>query len=341
MSDEDKYVANRKIIWKVNNITSEKLKYLNFYSNSISFHFSTKTSWAFLLRGYENKLGFFFVRNFPEGKGIEDEDEFDVKLDLEIRGVDGQVLEKRAFSRKSYEFTVKTADWGWKNICEYAKIFSDTNYLSDGNTLTFFIDVTLEQTQKELKKRDLHPLLLNYSKHFNNSNLSDFIITSSDNRKFYAHRVILASQSSFFDKLFAGEPLDNNKLRNMSIPDADSVTLQELLRFMYTGQVEKIDEYARDLLYVAHKYNVKELKQQCISILVQKIKFSNIFDILSLAEKCSAQRLIYECLQFIVKNYLNIITHKDWKKLGLDMMIQIIDAMGQEGGNEKILFGSL
>lgn len=72
----------------------------------------------------------------------EDDDDFDVKLSLEVKGADGTTLEKRSFSRKSYEFTTKAPDWGWKNNCEYTNIFNDKNYLANGDTLTFFIDVS-------------------------------------------------------------------------------------------------------------------------------------------------------------------------------------------------------
>lgn len=143
-------------------------------------------------------------------------------------------------------------------------------------------------------------MLLNYSKHFNTINLSDFTCTSSDNKKFYTHRVVLASQSPVFDRMFTIECAEN-KSRILNIADIDGVILHEMLKFMYTGRVEKIHEHARDLLYVANKYDIKELKQQCITVLIKKIKITNIFDLLVLADKCNAQRLIYECLQFIVK----------------------------------------
>ena len=46
----------------------------------------------------------------------------------------------------------------------------------------------------------------------------------------------------------------------MDIPDVDHEVVQEMLRFVYTGEAPNLDKMADDLLAAADKYALERLK---------------------------------------------------------------------------------
>lgn len=75
-----------------------------------------------------------------------------------------------------------------------------------------------------------------FEMYFNNETLSDIQI-QVDSKKYFAHKVILTSRSSVFNRIFS-----NNMSETISgvvkIEDIKSQVFYELLRFMYTNEIE-------------------------------------------------------------------------------------------------------
>ncbi|XP_065356400.1 speckle-type POZ protein-like [Calliphora vicina] len=91
-----------------------------------------------------------------------------------------------------------------------------------------------------------------------NKIFSDVTLKSKDNHEFRAHKCILAARSDVFAILF--ETCKNNKSYKL---DADKAVCEEMLQFIYTGNVSHLDELLKPLLEVANKYNLKKLKSLC------------------------------------------------------------------------------
>ena len=56
-----------------------------------------------------------------------------------------------------------------------------------------------------------------------------------------------------------------------------------MLIYIYTNTVEDIDKKARDLLPVAEKYDLLDLKTKCIAALIKQIKLDTAVDLALLA----------------------------------------------------------
>ncbi|XP_065209109.1 speckle-type POZ protein B-like [Planococcus citri] len=143
-------------------------------------------------------------------------------------------------------------------------------------------------------------------------------VTISVNGKNYpAHKVILAAHSSVFKVMFKNDMQESQK-NYIIITDMEQETFEEMLHYIYTGEMRKLDEWAFELLPVANKYDLKELKIACEELLLSKISADNVGKILVLADMHNAEELKANALRFIKENYSNCGNYENtemWKIL--------------------------
>ena len=98
-------------------------------------------------------------------------------------------------------------------------------------------------------------------------NFSDMAL-QKNNIKIPVHKAILAARSPVFAAMFQHD-LEENKQGFVSITDLDIDVLREMLRFIYTGKVTKLETMADSLLAAADK-----VSSQCI---FSKFSFCRFF----------------------------------------------------------------
>ncbi|XP_065209111.1 speckle-type POZ protein B-like [Planococcus citri] len=159
-------------------------------------------------------------------------------------------------------------------------------------------------------------------------NFSD--VTISVNGKNYpAHKLILAARSSVFKAMFTNDMLESQK-NNVTIDDIKQETFEEMLRYIYTGEMRNLDEWAFELFPAADKYDLKELKNACEELLLSKVSTDNVGKILLLADMHNAEELKANALRFIKKNYYNRGNYKNtevWKILSESRRSLLIDML--------------
>jgi speckle-type POZ protein len=70
-----------------------------------------------------------------------------------------------------------------------------------------------------------------------------------------------------------------------------SDVVEELIRYVYTGKLEDIEEIADRVIVVAQKYGFPELKRICEAALIKQVRTDNAFNMYSLAVEVDAQNL--------------------------------------------------
>lgn len=74
--------------------------------------------------------------------------------------------------------------------------------------------------------------------------------------------------------------------------------MDKLLRFVYSGNVESIDDCAEKLLAAADEYQIDELKLLCEEVLAEKLCLANVYDILRIADENNAEQLKKKAIEF-------------------------------------------
>lgn len=127
--------------------------------------------------------------------------------------------------------------------------------------------------------------------------LADFEVMTSDKKLLKAYKCILATRSHFFYELLSSSMTDDVA----KVPE-DAATMEAVLRFIYCGEVENLDAIALELVFVALKYQLVELKELCVESLAKTLSCENAVETLSTAEGLTdSKKLKEKCFDFIAR----------------------------------------
>ena len=97
--------------------------------------------------------------------------------------------------------------------------------------------------------------------------------------------------------------LKENEDNYVNIEDIECDIFKVFLRFIYSGQVDKLDEIVSDLLAAADKYDVQPLKEVCVHHMAKNISVDNAVDIFSVAS------------DYLKKNFNDVTRTDSWTSL--------------------------
>ena len=117
--------------------------------------------------------------------------------------------------------------------------------------------------------------------------------------------------SPVFEAMFQ-EGYKEHEDNYVNIEDMDSDVFEVFLRYLYSGQVDKLEEMFTVLLAAADKYDVQPLREICIQHMAKNISVDNAVDMLALADRHSVESVKSLALQFIKFNFTDFVKTKFW-----------------------------
>ncbi|VDI47314.1 Hypothetical predicted protein [Mytilus galloprovincialis] len=130
--------------------------------------------------------------------------------------------------------------------------------------------------------------------------------------------MILAVRSPVFKTMFYETPLQNDE--NIEIPDIYPAVFQNMLRYIYTDQLNLNDKTVIQMLYAAEKYQIVSLIFQCEDFLQRNLGINNACTIYNQAKVFSLKELKNKALHFIVKNACEVFKSVDFLAISTEDM---------------------
>ena len=96
-----------------------------------------------------------------------------------------------------------------------------------------------------------------FSKHRNETKMSDVTLMGNDHKLVSAHRLVLSACSEFFKNIFTNNSNNNNLVLFLDGVDATGITL--MLDYIYQGEVQIYQEYLDGFLELAKKFQLDGL----------------------------------------------------------------------------------
>ena len=158
---------------------------------------------------------------------------------------------------------------------------------------------------------------------------SDMEIRSGGN-VFPVHKVVLATGSPVFAAMLQSEGFTENQTNSLNIDDLEPPVVKEMLRFLYTDRVEKMDEFAKDLLVASDKYLIDLLKTKCEAALCKTLTVENCSELLVIADTHSAPFLKHDAIDFILLHSADVVKTGGWelmKQLQPRLGLEVSDAL--------------
>ncbi len=207
--------------------------------------------------------------------------------------------------------------WGWHNFISRSTILDESQNILDSNgTLTFAVSMEEEPTTAFVPQ---NPLLKIMKELFNDENTADvcFEVSSSVDGKrgkkkksmssvsFYAHRLILEKCAPMLADICGSS--DGGGVVTASVNDVKPDIFRRLLSCVYGGSVpkEELKTHAKDIIDVADKYSIVNLKLEAEAVYVEitKLTFDNAIDNLLYADSRNCALLKEAVMNFLADNH--------------------------------------
>jgi len=224
-------------------------------------------------------------------------------------------------------------------LLTWEELMNHSQSLLPNNVLNLVVKLRYSFTQTHLgedghKDDFLHPptsLSRDLGEALKMSDFTDMTIVC-EKKEFRCHKFILAARSEVFAAMLRHEFLEKQNSR-VDVKEIDAETMELLLHYVYTGQVQDFNKVSVvDLFKAADRYRLEDLKHVCEEELIERVEASNAADILSLAHKYNAQPLKSFSLAMISRNVEEVMRSPGWKELILsdqNLLMEAFDSLAR------------
>jgi speckle-type POZ protein len=196
---------------------------------------------------------------------------------------------------------------------------SYSTYLQSDGSLTLYCKIFSHvrikdspMNPKEIETICTQQLVIQLTGLFESMQLSDVKFWIGD-REFPAHKVILVTRSKVFASMFEYETKEN-LTNQIEIEDIEPQVFQELLRFIYTGQVPLyMGTIAAALLIAADKYLLDGLKMICENYLLRYISPENCVVLLLNGDLENPTERLKEAAKYFLRYPTQVMATANWK----------------------------
>ncbi|XP_065204351.1 speckle-type POZ protein-like [Planococcus citri] len=124
--------------------------------------------------------------------------------------------------------------------------------------------------------------------------------------------------------------MTENQQNCVKINDIDEKIFEEVLRYIYTGKVTNLQDIALELMPVADKYDLGQLKDMCFDSLKTSLSEKTAVKMLMLADLKNLPSLKKEAITFILANLQKVQKSDEWNEIisRPDLMSSILNHRG-------------
>ena len=109
----------------------------------------------------------------------------------------------------------------------------------------------------------------------------------------------------YFFAMFCGKMAE--KSDSIDLPDCEYDAVLEMLRYLYSEEVHLSERNVMQVLYVAEKYILPSLADECIEFLLRNMDSTNVFCMLSHAQQYDKKNLVTRCWEKIDKDTEDVV----------------------------------
>ena len=147
------------------------------------------------------------------------------------------------------------------------------------------------------------------------------VVLLVEDRRLAAHTVVLAASSPYFKTRFTSDLTQEQERHELEVklPEFDPSLdrIEELLNFVYTGEIEMTDKNVGEMLALADFYDIANLKELCAQFLLKRLKPANCLSTQMLADRYHHEPLFETATNFISSNLTSIWHEEEFKSLDI------------------------
>lgn len=158
-----------------------------------------------------------------------------------------------------------------------------------------------------------------------------------DGKTFSSHKVVLAASCPYFEAMF-GTGLSEGNQKAVEIRGVSPSIFEQLLSFMYKGELHITQENCQDLLSAANMLGLSDVVQGCCDFLQRELHPSNCVGIFRFAELHSCTNLKLEAKRFFERRFIEVVQEEEFYDLPKGTIKNFLKSEGLSIDNEFQVF---
>ena len=184
------------------------------------------------------------------------------------------------------------------------------NYPHQWPHFQFILDFEDKPSDRTIGER---LVLHNLSRLLDSRSMADVAFIVKD-QEIKAHSAIVASASPVFRTMFQEDHTQEVRTKSALIDDMEPAVFQQLLRYLYTGDVD-FREASESLFLAADKYQIDSLKRQCEQHLIDNLSAENAVRRLVLTHLHSSPSAVQRVIHFLTEHKEQVWCRPEWREL--------------------------
>ncbi|XP_068729483.1 kelch-like protein 12 isoform X2 [Montipora capricornis] len=165
------------------------------------------------------------------------------------------------------------------------------------------------------------------------------VTVSVKNKEFKAHKLMLAAASPFFLSLLVSDMREGKEqFIRIELEEATGSVMEEVLKYIYTGNVAVTKETAYDLVAAADYLLLPGLKTLACDVLEENITIENCIFNYYFADKYQCLELMGESCEFINSNFSSVMKTDDFLKLDIAQVMKWVSSDDVTVTSEEEIF---
>jgi len=239
------------------------------------------------------------------------------------------------------ELRNSSGEIGWSSTM--SPVYLSRTFLKDDvrhDTLTIVCDIRLT-TDDDIKTTEEHVNQIKCrEKEMNFEHLDKFektilgnkessdVTIKCDDKEFYCHQSVLSARSPVLRAMFQTK-MKEKETGSIDIEEFPSEVVKKMLFYVYSGIVPDIDKWGKELLNIADKYQLLELKMSLGKKLASIIDDENCIEYLALGDLFNVKEMKDTAINVIKRNVDHFVKKKNWKKelqnLSSPLVLEILE----------------
>ncbi|KAG8471166.1 hypothetical protein KFE25_009587 [Diacronema lutheri] len=155
-------------------------------------------------------------------------------------------------------------------------------------------------------------------------------------RRMRCHRLVLASASRYFRKLFAAGMRDS-MLDEVAVQDVDERAFEKALAFVYRGRVAVHQSEITALLHVASRLELSALLRCCIALFTDQLSPETAIDTYSIADTLGIPQLAVNAKALILSRFCAVAAHASFQKLPPELLHELVGSDALRAKEPEVL----